>query len=95
MEPIVAQAPKKRRLVTLVNSVPVKHSTGIRPRVVFLVALANTPMLNQRHASPANKVTSVSRELRHQDLTRHKRRVKSVTQDTTASKEHYQELPAL
>jgi len=90
----VAQAPKKRRLVTLVNSVPVKHSTGIRPRVVSLVALVNTPMLNQRHASPANKVTSVSRELRHQDPTRHKRRVKFVTQDTTASKEHYQVLPA-
>jgi len=84
MEPIVGQAPKKRRLVTLVNSVPVKHSTGIRPRVVFLVALANTPMLNRRRASPANKVTSVSREQRHQDPTRPKRRVKSVTQDTTA-----------
>jgi len=91
----VAQAPKKRRLVTLVNSVPVKHSTGIRPRVVSLVALVNTPMLNQRHASPANKVTSVNKEPRHQDPTRHKRKVRSVTQDTTALKEHYQELPAL
>ena len=90
----MAQAQKKRRLVTLVNSVPVKHSTGIRPRVVFLVALANTPMLNLRHASLANKVTSVSREPRHQDPTRHKRRVKFVTQDTTALKEHYQVLPA-
>jgi len=94
MEPIVAQALKKRHLVTQVNSVPVKHSTGIRRRVASHAALANTQMLNLRHASPANKVTSVNRVPRHRDLTRQKRRVRSVIQDTTASKEPYQESPA-